>query len=91
MAGTGCDPARYYKSTHKRPGNRGTVEENVVAIKERPPVVSTERGYELRYFARKHGLSTAQANDLLRRFGADRASLNEAAVRLRRSLQQTDA
>lgn len=44
-----------------------------------------EQGYELRYFARKHGLTTAQAMDLIRRIGNDRARLNEAAVRLRRT------
>lgn len=48
--------------------------------------VSGAQGYELRYFARKHGLSTAQAMDLIRRIGNDRARLNEAAVKLRRSL-----
>lgn len=48
-------------------------------------LVSSDQGYELRYFARKHGLTTAQANDLIRRIGNDRAKLNEAAVRLRRS------
>jgi|KBSSwiStaDraftv2_1062776.scaffolds.fasta_scaffold100775_2 hypothetical protein len=48
--------------------------------------VAADQGYELRYFARKHGLTTAQANDLIRRIGNDRAKLNEAAVRLRRSL-----
>ena len=46
--------------------------------------VAADQGYELRYFARKHGLTTAQANDLIRRIGNDRAKLNEAAVRLRR-------
>lgn len=45
----------------------------------------TQLGYELRYFARKHGLTTAQANDILRRYGSDRAKLNAAAVKLRRS------
>ena len=48
--------------------------------------VASGQGYELRYFARKHGLTTAQANDLIRRIGTDRGKLNEAAVRLRRSL-----
>lgn len=47
--------------------------------------VAGSQGYELRYFARKHGLTTAQATDLIRRIGNDRAKLNEAAVRLRRS------
>lgn len=48
--------------------------------------VAGEQAYELRYFVRKHGLSTAQAMDLIRRIGSDRAKLNEAAVRLRRSM-----
>ncbi len=48
-----------------------------------------DQGYELRYFARKHGLTTAQAMDLIRRIGSDRAKLNEAAVRLRRSQRPT--
>jgi len=48
--------------------------------------VATDQGYELRYFARKHGLTTAQANELIRKIGNDRAKLTEAAVRLRRSL-----
>ena len=47
--------------------------------------VAADQGYELRYFARKHGLTTAQAMDLIRKIGNDRAKLNEAAVRLRRS------
>lgn len=49
------------------------------------PQVAENQGYELRYFARKHGLTTAQAMELIRRIGNDRAKLNEAAVRLRRS------
>lgn len=55
----------------------------------KPPAARTSdtaaQGYELRYFARKHGLTTAQAMDLIRRIGNDRARLNEAAVRLRRT------
>lgn len=49
--------------------------------------VSAQQGYELRYFARKHGLTTAQAMELIRRIGNNRSRLNEAAVQLRRSLQ----
>lgn len=49
------------------------------------PAPETGQGYELRYFARKHGLTTAQAMDLIRRIGNDRARLNEAAVRLKRT------
>lgn len=48
-------------------------------------VAPADQGYELRYFARKHGLTTAQAMDLIRRIGNDRARLNEAAVRLKRT------
>ncbi|MDE2620279.1 MAG: DUF3606 domain-containing protein [Sphingomonadales bacterium] len=55
------------------------------AATDRTKVAGGE-GYELRYFARKHGLTTAQAMDLIRRIGNDRAKLNEAAVRLRRGL-----
>lgn len=51
--------------------------------------VAGSEGYELRYFARKHGLTTAQAMDLIRRIGTDRGKLNEAAVRLRRSLPRS--
>jgi len=61
------------------PMKRGAADRNRVAA---------DQGYELRYFARKHGLTTAQANDLIRRIGNDRAKLNEAAVRLRRSAQK---
>ena len=61
------------------PMKRGAADRNRVAA---------DQGYELRYFARKHGLTTAQANDLIRRIGNDRAKLNEAAVRLRRASQK---
>ena len=47
----------------------------------------TGQGYELRYFARKHGLTTAQAAQIIRHHGTDRAKLNAAAVQLRRSGQ----
>ncbi len=60
-------------------GNRGGSETRQESGKSKP--------YELRYFARKHGLTTAQAADILRRFGDDRAKMNEAAVKLRRSEQ----
>lgn len=48
--------------------------------------VAGGQGYELRYFARKHGLTTAQAMQLIRRIGNDRARLNQAAIELRRTL-----
>ena len=50
--------------------------------------VAGRQGYELRYFARKHGLTTAQAMTLIRTIGNDRIRLNEAAVRLRRTSRQ---
>lgn len=46
-------------------------------------------GYEVRYFARKYGLTTAQAIGIMRRVGTDRAKLNEAGARLRRELLDT--
>lgn len=46
-------------------------------------------GYEVRYFARKYGLTTAQAIGIMRRVGSDRAKLNEAGARLRRELLET--
>ena len=54
---------------------------------DRMPVAGRQ-GYELRYFARKHGLTTAQAMTLIRTIGNDRIRLNEAAVRLRRTSRQ---
>ena len=41
--------------------------------------VSAEEPYELEYFARKHGITTEQARELIGRVGNDRASLDEAA------------
>lgn len=44
--------------------------------------VAAGQGYEVRYFARKHGLSTDQARNLIQRIGNDRAKLNAAAEKL---------
>lgn len=41
------------------------------------------QGYEVTYFARKHGLTRQQARDLIRKVGHDRTKLNEAAMRLK--------
>jgi len=41
------------------------------------------QGYEVTYFARKHGLSRQQARELIRKVGHDRDKLNEAAVKLK--------
>lgn len=46
--------------------------------------VASGQGYELGYFARKHGISRDQARDLIGRIGNDRARLNEAAQKLKR-------
>lgn len=46
--------------------------------------VASGQGYELGYFARKHGISRDQARDLIGRIGNDRAKLNEAAQKLKR-------
>lgn len=39
-------------------------------------------GYEVNYFARKHGISKDQAQDLIKRVGSDREKLNAAAAKL---------
>lgn len=45
--------------------------------------VAAGQGYELGYFARKHGISRDQARDLIQSVGNDRAKLNAAAARLK--------
>ena len=45
--------------------------------------VAGGQGYELGYFARKHGLSRDQARSLVERVGNDRAKLNAAAERIK--------
>ena len=45
--------------------------------------VAGGQGYELGYFARKHGLSREQARSLIERVGNDRAKLNAAAERMK--------
>jgi hypothetical protein len=44
--------------------------------------VAGGQGYELGYFARKHGISRDQAKQLISRIGNDRAKLNAAAEKL---------
>lgn len=41
------------------------------------------QGYDVTYFARKHGLSRQQARELIRQVGHDRKKLNEAAFKLK--------
>lgn len=45
--------------------------------------VAGGQGYELGYFARKHGISREEARRLIERVGNDRARLNAAAERLK--------
>jgi len=50
---------------------------------------STGGGYDLRYFAAKHGISRQQARELIGRIGHNRAALNAAAERLRKPTRPT--
>jgi hypothetical protein len=45
--------------------------------------VAGEQGYEVDYFANKHGISREQAEQLIRQIGNDRARLDEAARKLK--------
>jgi hypothetical protein len=45
--------------------------------------VAAGQGYELGYFARKHGLSRDEARSLIARVGNDRTKLNAAAERVK--------
>ena len=44
--------------------------------------VAADQGYEVSYFARKHGLSAKDARTLIERFGNDRSKLNAEASKL---------
>jgi hypothetical protein len=44
--------------------------------------VAGGQGYEVNYFARKHGITAQQARDLIKEVGNDRDKLNAAAARL---------
>ncbi len=45
--------------------------------------VSASEGYEVEYFARKHGITAEQARELIARVGNDRAALDRAAEQLK--------
>jgi hypothetical protein len=45
--------------------------------------VSGEQGYEVDYFARKHGITKEQAEKLIKQHGSDRAKLDAAAEQLK--------
>lgn len=44
--------------------------------------VANNEGYEVSYFARKHGISSEQARNLIKKIGNDREKLNRAAEKL---------
>jgi len=44
--------------------------------------VNKNEGYEVRYFAKKHGITVEQAKALIEKHGNDRATLNKAAEKL---------
>lgn len=46
-------------------------------------LVAGDEGYEVNYFARKHGISTQQAEALIEKVGNNRGKLNAAAARLK--------
>lgn len=46
--------------------------------------VSGSEEYEVEHFARKHGLLTSEARDLITKHGNDRAALEKAAAAMKR-------
>jgi hypothetical protein len=47
--------------------------------------VSGSEGYEVSYFARKHGITSEQARDLIEQVGNSREKLDEAAEKLKKA------
>ena len=45
--------------------------------------VAGGQGYEVNYFARKHGISTQKARELIRMVGNNRIKLEQAMARLK--------
>ena len=45
--------------------------------------VAAGEGYEVSYFARKHGITTQQAEDLIKKFGNDREKLDAAVANVK--------
>lgn len=45
--------------------------------------VAAGEGYEVGYFAKKHGITRDQAQDLIKKVGNDREKLNAAAQKLK--------
>lgn len=46
--------------------------------------VAGGEGYEVKYFAKKHGITKDQAQGLITKVGNDRAKLNAAAEKLKK-------
>jgi hypothetical protein len=46
--------------------------------------VAGKEGYEVAYFAKKHGITQDQARRLIRKLGNDRAKLDAAAAKIGR-------
>ncbi|MBD3849111.1 DUF3606 domain-containing protein [Bosea sp. SSUT16] len=46
--------------------------------------VAAGEGYEVSYFAKKHGITKDQAESLIKRIGNDRAKLDAAAEKLKK-------
>jgi Protein of unknown function (DUF3606) len=46
--------------------------------------VSKSEGYEVSYFAKKHGITNEQTIKLIEKHGNDRATLNKAADKLKK-------
>ena len=55
----------------------------IAAVVDRGRVAGGE-GYEVEYFARKHGISVAQAEELIKEHGNSREKLDAAAGKLKR-------
>lgn len=47
------------------------------------PKTYSGQGYDITYFARKHGISRQQAREVMRKVGHDRDKLNAAAEELK--------
>jgi hypothetical protein len=46
--------------------------------------VASEEPYEVSYFAKKHGLTNGQINELIKKHGRDRATLDAEAEKLKK-------
>ena len=47
--------------------------------------VAGKQGYEVTYFAKKHGIPAEKARDLIAKIGNDREKLNAAAAKVKSS------